>query len=141
KALKGKIKNGGKDTETKIKGLWEQSKALSESKAERISIGWHKFHSKSDANTALIKAKLHLTYAEIYQFTTNKSKEAGVELDKAKTCLKSAEKNANSKTRTKIDAIVEELSQIKAGLGSKKEAARDRYEKVKADMLQLIRKL
>lgn len=141
KALKGKLKTGGKHTRAEIKGLWERSKALSEREADRISTGWQTFHSKNAAKKELIEAKLHLEYAEIYQFTTSESNKTGAEIGKAETYLKSAERNAGSEARTKIDAIAQKLSQIKAGLTSKKEAAKDRYEKVKTDLRELIRDL
>ena len=141
KSLKDKLKNGGKHTTAEFKGLWERSKALSERGAASISTGWQKIHSKGIVKTDLLEAKLHVEYAEIYQLTTRENKKADIEIATADSFLKNAAKNADSRVKTKIDAVVEKVSQVRTDLNGRKDVVKDRYEKIKTDMVRLIHDL
>lgn len=138
-ALKGKIENGGKDVGATIAGLWERGKALSERELERIPVGWGKTRTESKVKADLIDAKLHLAYAESYQFTSNSLTKAKSEIKEVETSLKSGLKHADSTTMTKISAINKEFSALKNDLNTKAEATKARYEKIQSDLLQLIR--
>lgn len=140
-ALTGKVEKGGKDTGAAITGVWERSKALSEREAERVSTGWQKIHAEGRTKADLIEAKLHLAYAESYQFTTANMAKAKCEIEQAGTYLKNASKHADSATKAKIDAMKKEIGKIKTDLNSNTEVTRARYIKIKGDLRQLIRDL
>ena len=89
-ALKDKVKKGGKATGTTIANLWEQSKALSEREAERLSTGLQNLRTQSKVKKDLIEAKLHIAYAGTYQFILGNANKAGVEIGKAEDYLNSA---------------------------------------------------
>ena len=140
-ALKAKVGKGGKATGTAITSLWERSRALSEREAERISTGRQKLRSGSKVKTDLIEAKLHLAYAETYQFITGNADKAGAEIDKAQDYLKSASENADSKVKAKINAVEKKLDKAKKELHNKKEATKIRYEMIKGDLRKFIKDL
>ena len=139
--LMGKVEKGSSVTGAAVANLWERSKALSEREAERISTGWQKLRAENKSKKDLIEAKLHLAFAETYQFTTGEVDKVKAEIGKASNYMKSAAENADSKTKSKIKDLEKEINRIKGNLRNKKEMAKEQYVKVISDLRQLIRDL
>ena len=135
------MKKGGKAAGTTIANLWEQSKALTEREAERLSTGLQNLRTQSKVKKDLIEAKLHIAYAGTYQFILGNANKAGVEIGKAEDYLNSAAENANSKVKAKINTIEKNMGEIKKKLHNKSEAAKMQYEIIKGDLRQLIKDL
>lgn len=66
---------------------------------------WQKLRVESKVKKDLIKAKLHIAYAETCQFITGNADKAGAEIDKNKDYLKSAAENADSNVKARINAL------------------------------------
>jgi hypothetical protein len=139
--LEGKVGKGKKESGAKITNLWERSEALSKREAEHISTGWQEVRHQNRLMRYLIEAKLHLAYAESYQFTTGEIAKAKVEIHDTEAYLKSAAEQVASKMKSKINASEKMVNQINADLNSNKKTVRARYEKIKSDLRQLIRDL
>ncbi len=136
--LEGKVGKGNKENGATITNLWERSEALSKREAEHVSTGRQKLRDQNRLMRYLIEAKLHLAYAESYQFTTGDIAKAKVEIHDVEAYLKSAAEQVDSKMKSTINALEKMVDQIKADLNSNKETARARYEKIESDLRQLI---
>jgi len=121
--------------------LWHRAKALAERESEKALATWHKLHGESDAKKDLMEAKLHLAYAETAQFVQGKSAEVRNELDQAQSYLAKAAKNSDKALKAKIHEMGDELKQLKASLDDRSNKARARYDKLKADLRQIIHDL
>ena len=139
--LEAEVGNGKRKSGAKITNLWERSEAISKREAEHVSTGWQEVRHQNRLMRYLIEAKLHLAYAESYQFTTGEIAKAKVEIHDTEAYLKSAAEQVDSRMKSKINALEKMVDHINTDLNSKKETARARYEKIKSDLRQLIREL
>lgn len=121
--------------------LWHRCQALVEYETEKAHIAWEKLRNENDAKRNLVEAKLHLAYAESAQFVQGKSAEVSNELDQAQTYLARAAKNSDKALKAKIHVMSDELKQLKANIDEKTTEARARYDKLKADLRQIIHDL
>ena len=133
-----RIARGGKETMATLQGLLSRSRALAEREAERVSIGWQNLSAGSKAKAHLIDAKLHLAYAESEQFIDGESADIKSDLDRAEKELHLALELVDESVMDKIAGIEKEIDVLKAKIHSKEAAAGSHYEKVKADLRQLI---
>jgi ElaB/YqjD/DUF883 family membrane-anchored ribosome-binding protein len=67
-----------------IKAVWERSDALGERALDYNNALWEKFQATRPASAALIEAKLHVAYAEIYEFTTGDKQKAAMRIESSK---------------------------------------------------------
>ncbi len=89
----------------------------------------------------LIETKLHVAYAKTYQNTTGHNEYVTAEIDKAEWYLKEAKGQVNRPTEDELDAIGRQLEETSADLRQKGFAADARYEKIKAERRDMLRKM
>jgi flagellin-specific chaperone FliS len=140
-SVEDQLESSGKGAASAIDGLWEKARALSERSAEYVSTDWKELTTTSKTKINLMEAKLHVAYAQIYQDTTGELAKVKPEIDEADSYLKKAEQHADDKTQARLVAISEELKEARAHLEEKGPDVRARYEKIKADLGELIRKM
>jgi hypothetical protein len=140
-SVEDQLERGSKRTASAIDGLWEKARALSERSAEYVYTDWKELTAGSKTQINLIEAKLHVAYAQTYQDTTGEGEKAKSEIDEAESYLKKAEQDVDDTTRAKLVAIEHELKEAGEHLEGKGHDVRARYEKVKAELSALIRKL
>jgi len=121
-----------------IRGVWERSDSLVERTLDYNTAAWDKFQSTNPASPDLIQAKLHVAYADSYEFTTGDKQKAEMELAKAESYLTKAEAQMSDPAKPKLDAIDKELSAAKAEVGKNDTEQRTRYETIRDDLARLI---
>jgi hypothetical protein len=121
-----------------IRGVWERSDSLVERTLNYNTAAWDKFQSTSPASPDLIQAKLHVEYADSYEFTNADKQQAGMELAKAESYLKKAQAQMSDPAKPKLEAIDQELSVAKAEVGNNDTEQRARYETIRDDLARLI---
>jgi cytochrome c556 len=139
--VEDQLERGGKEIASAIHGLWERAKALSERSAEHVSTDGEELTAAVETKRNLIEAKLHVAYALIYQDTTGEVGMVKSEIDEADSYLKNAEQQANDEAQAKLAAISQELKELRAHLNEKGPDMRARYEKIRAELSELIRKM
>lgn len=121
-----------------IRGVWERSDSLVERTLDYNTAAWDKFQSTNPASPDLIQAKLHVAYADSYEFTTGDKQKAEMELAKAESYLTKAEAQMSDPAKPKLDAIDKELSAAKAEVGKNDTEQKPRYETIRDDLARLI---
>jgi hypothetical protein len=140
-SVEDQLESKGKGAASAIDGLWEKARALSERSAEYVSTDWKELTATSKAKINLMEAKLHVAYAQIYQDTTGEVAKVRPEIDEADSYLKKAEQHVDDKTQARLVAIGQELKEASAHLEEKGPGVRARYEKIKAELGELIGKM
>ena len=138
-ALLNKFTVSERRFDNSIEGLWERSDSLVERALDYNTAEWDKFQSTNPASPVLIQAKLHVAYADSYEFTTGDEQKAGMELAKAESYLKKAKAQMSDPAKPKLDAINKVLSAAKAEVGKNDTEQKARYETIQDDLARLIR--
>ena len=138
KTLLAKSTQSGENAGRSIKGLWERGVALADRALDYQTAAWEKFQaSRSDADD-LINAKLHVAYAEIYEFTTGETEKSAKELDEAETYLKNAAPRLRSQEEAELETLQKDLQNVKAAVGKQMPQQRERYAAIKDGLSSLI---
>jgi TPR repeat protein len=140
-SVEDQLESKGKGAASAIDGLWEKARALSERSAEYVYTDWEELTVTSKTKINLMEAKLHVAYAQIYQDTTGEVAKVRPEIDEADSYLKKAKQHVDGETEARLVAIRQELKEAKAHLQEKGADVRTRYEKIKAELGDLIRKM
>jgi hypothetical protein len=128
----------GKKVGSSIKELWERGESLAERALDYQTATWDKFQSsRPDAND-LIEAKLHVAYAEIYEFTRGETQKSAKELEKAESYLRKAELRMTKNEKTAMDSVEKDLKEVKTDLGKNYPGERERYATIRESLSQLI---
>jgi hypothetical protein len=138
RSLIGKSTEKGEQWRRSVVGLWERAESLGKRAREYETAAFANFQS-SDANAGnLIEAKLHVDYAESYEFTTEEPGKAASELGKAEVYLQKARPRLGGKEEAALDTAEKELKAVKANLGKKDPKQSERYRVLKENLSQLI---
>ncbi len=130
--IEKKLTGEGKVAESDLKAVWEKSAALVERSAASLSAGLSEEETTLGNEDDLIEAKLHVTYARIYQVTTLDSAKAVKELDIAYTYLQKAANNplTGRESKKRILEIGNILHALRANAGKSDADVQERYETV-----------
>lgn len=141
--LEKKLADEGTVAESDLKAAWEKSMALTERSAAYLSADLSESESSLRGENNLAEAKLHVAYAETYQLITAEPGKATRELDTAQSYLQKAADShlAGSADRKKIREIVSVLLVLKSNTGKSDAEVRERYDTVKDEMSELIKKM
>jgi hypothetical protein len=137
--LENKLAAGEKVAESDLKVAWEKSEALAERSAAYIATRISEAETTLGVESNLIEAKLHVTYAEIYQVTTYEPNKAVKEIDIALSLLQKATESplVDSDESKKIKEIRNILIDLKLMPKERDITVKDRYESVKDDLRTL----
>ncbi|GLI38790.1 YfdX family protein [Geobacter hydrogenophilus] len=141
--LERKVHKGENGVEAALKSTWEKTKALAERDSEYLAARWEESETTLGAEDDLIEAKLHVSFAETYQITTNEQSKAVEELEKASSYLEKAIKNAliDKATQKEIAAIRKEVTSLRGAPEQSDEAWEDRYDQIKDEINRLLRQV
>lgn len=140
-ALTENLTQESSDVSTSLEVLWHRSMALAEREAELVSARWDKLRAENKAKEELIDAKLHLAYAKTEQFVAQDSGKAKSALKKAMEHLDAAMPHLDEVTRNKVEDIKQEVTHLHDEMDSASGNSNARYEKIKADLQQLVSNL
>jgi hypothetical protein len=137
--LENKLAAGEKVAESDLKVAWEKSEALAERSAAYLSARISEAETTLGMESNLIEARLHVTYAEIYQVTTSEPDKTVKEIDIALSHLQKASESpmVDSDESKKIKEIRNILIDLKLMPKEKDVTVKDRYESVKDDLRTL----
>ena len=99
---------------------------------------WEKFHSSDADAEDIIEAKLHIAYAEIYEFTTGETQKSATELDNAEAYLQKAAPRLSASEKTTMDMVNKDLRQVKAELGKNQSKQLERYATIRDSLSQMV---
>jgi hypothetical protein len=141
--MEKKLADEGKVAESDLKAVWEKSAALTERSAAYLSADLSESKTSLRGDNNLIEAKLHVAYAETYQLTTAEPGKAARELEMAQSYLQKAADShlAGPADRKKIRRIGNVLLALKSYPEKSDAEVRDRYDTVKDEMGELIKKM
>ena len=141
--LEKKLADEGKVAESDLKAAWEKSTALTERSVAYLSANLSKSETTLRGDNNLIEAKLHVAYAETYQLTTADPAKAARELEMAQSYLQKAVDShlAGPADRKEIRRIGNVLLTLKSHPEKSDEEVRERYDTVKDEMGELIKKM
>lgn len=137
--LENKLAAGEKVAESDLRAAWEKGEALAERSAAYLSARISEAETTLGMESNLIEARLHVSYAEIYQITTSEPEKAVKEIDIALSHLQKASESPmiDSDVRTKIKEIRNILIDLKLMPKDKDVTVKDRYESVKDELRTL----
>jgi hypothetical protein len=135
------LEKGDKKIASQINGLWKRAKSLSERSVEYAFAKWDEMTARGKTKINLIEAKLHVAYADIYQYTTGQVEKVEAEIEKSESYLKKAAGHADDKTKVRLNGIGNELKEVRSDLKNKRAGIRARYEKIENDLSELIRRM
>jgi hypothetical protein len=119
-----------------IEGALHKLKAMAETEAEKVFIGWKKKQPASDVRAELIKAKQHVAFAENMQFYAH-SDPADIfqSLDNAKAELEKAAASGqlNGKAGSELGQVVRELAMIRQNPNQ-----RDVYSRIRSQLSHMM---
>lgn len=151
RTMAGGARQKGAVVATALQGLWRKTTALTERETAVAVVRWQNFRKQptTDAlfdNRTKIKvdltdANFHLTYAEIFEFTTHEPNKAQMALEKAQMHLSTAEKLANGRVKVKLEALEQESALIHRALMKEGQSDMSRYIKLKKDVHQILQEL
>jgi hypothetical protein len=121
-----------------IVGVWKRSESLEERSLDYQTAAWEKFQSSSPASVDLIEAKLHVSFGEVYEFTTGENDKARAELEKAESYVKKAESLVSEKTKPKLTALTKEIAAVKAEVGKHRAGQQESYGALEDTLSQLV---
>jgi hypothetical protein len=138
-ALEKKLAAGEKVAESDLRTAWKKSEALAERSAAYLSAHISEAETTLGMESNLIEARLHVTYAEIYQVTTSEPDKAVEELDIALSHLQKTSESPmiDSDEGKKIKEIRNMIIDLKLMPKEKDVTVKDRYESVKNDLRTL----
>ncbi len=141
--LEKKVESGSKDAESALRSAWERSEALAERSAEYLVIRLLGTESDLSGENNLIEAKLHVSYAETYQLTAREPDKVAKELAEADSYLKKAQQGglADKATRKKLGTMESAVLSLKANPEQRDPSVQERYESIKEQLSELIKKL
>jgi hypothetical protein len=126
------------DLDHLISGYWQRSESLAERALDYQAAAWEKFQTSSPGSANLSETKLHVTYGEIYEFTTGENDKARAELEQAESYVKKAESQVNGKTKPKLTVLIKEIAATSADVGKNQTGQKERYIALKDTLSQLI---
>ncbi|HTY25091.1 MAG TPA: YfdX family protein [Desulfomonilaceae bacterium] len=141
--LEKKIAKGGKTGETALKTAWGKSQALIEREAEYLAADWAKTEAIQPRENMLIEAKLHVAFAETYQVMAREPANSVKEIALAEAFLDKLLKSnaADNSVKQEIGTVEKELEDIKAKPEKNDSAVSDRYEAIKTELSDLIKRM
>jgi ElaB/YqjD/DUF883 family membrane-anchored ribosome-binding protein len=101
---------------------------------------WEKFQASSPGSENLINAKLHLRFAEIYEFTTGENDKARAEIDKADSFVKKAESQVSEDQKSNVAALMNQIEATKPEIGKHSAEQNNRYAALERSLTQLFNK-
>jgi hypothetical protein len=138
RALIAKSTQSGGKLASSIKALWERGDSLAERAMDYQNAAWEKFHSSDADAEDIIEAKLHIAYAEIYEFTTGETQKSATELDNAEAYLQKAAPRLSASEKTTMDMVNKDLRQVKAELGKNQSKQLERYATIRDSLSQMV---
>jgi hypothetical protein len=116
RALIATSAQSGEKLGSSIHQLWQRGESLTERALDYETAAWVKFQSsKADAGD-LIEAKLHVDFAEIYEFTTGDTKKAAAELNQAQAYLQKASPLLSAREKSTVNAVNQDLGRWRLSL-------------------------
>jgi len=138
RSLTAKSVQSGEKAGSSIKALWQRGESLAERALDYQTAAWEKFQSSRTDADDLIEAKLHLDYAEIYQFTTGETQQSAKELAIAESYLKKAEPQTSETEKAAMESVQKGLINLKRELGKKDVGQREQYATIRDILSGLI---
>ncbi|YCI06174.1 sel1 repeat family protein (plasmid) [Ensifer sp. D2-11] len=135
-SLRADIDTKSADVPSRLDGVWQRAKALSERGVEYVAAGLQRAGTKSDLKADVIEAKLHLSFAEIAGFTTHDAEQAAQELGLTLSYMDQAIDQAS-------DAQAPQIIALRTGIADLAEEApadqkNARYVELKGELARVI---
>jgi hypothetical protein len=121
-----------------IDSLWRRSESLTDRALDYQVAAWERLQSTGTGSEDLIEAKLHVTYAEIGEFTSGDKQSAETELEKATSYLREAIPQMGRKAEPELKEIENEMMVAKAAIGKNEPGQWERYATIKDGLSRLI---
>lgn len=137
-ALLRQSTQSGKNLGNSINEVRERSDSLVERALDYNITMWERFQATHRGSPELIEAKLHVAYAEIYEFTTGDKQKADMELGKAESYVRKASPQISEKAKPILEGIDKQLIVAKTQVGSNGPGQRERYEVIRSELTRLI---
>jgi hypothetical protein len=132
------VKEGGKHFSDSLAGLLKRIDAVQQRAFEYNDAAWEKFQASSPGSQDLIDARLHLRFAEIYEFTTGENDQARAELNKAESYVEKAKSLVSEQHKSELTELIKKLAATNAGIGKHSGEQNKRYAAAETTLSQLI---
>ncbi len=139
--LKGNLSKDTVDAKGKLEALLADSKALSAKSLNTLLSKYDQSKKTVALKADLLDAKLHLEYAKTKQFIYGTKADVKDELNKAKTSLQKASKEADAKTAQSIKAIESSINSLEKDADQTGANIKAKYESTKTEIDTAIHKL
>jgi YfdX protein len=129
---------GGKHFSGSVASLLKRIDAVQQRGLEYNTAAWEKFQASSPGSEDLIDAKLHLRFAEIYEFTTGENDKARAELNKAESYVEKAKSQVSKDKKSELTELIKEIAVTKADIGKYSAEQNKRYAALGTTLTQLV---